>query len=66
MTMAAQEKLPSGGKNRRQLVGRNDFELIEGTVLWALVGAPTAKLRRVPEAVALHMVVGDLDDELGT
>ena len=30
----------------------------------ALVGAPAAELRRVAEARALHVVVGDLDDQL--
>ena len=48
-----------------QLVRRHDLELLVRAVARALVGAPAAELRRVTEAVALHVVVGDLDDSSG-
>src|SRR5207249_5846772 len=54
------------GENHRQLFWRNDFELVIGAVAWLLVRAPPAKLRRVTEAVALHVVISDFDDQLGT
>src|ERR1700746_1747033 len=45
---------------------RNDFELGIRAVARLLVRAPSAKLRCVTEAVALHVVVGDFDDQFGT
>ena len=48
-----------------QLVGRRHLELIVAAVLGRLVGAPAHELRGVAEAVALHVVVGDLADALG-
>src|SRR5688572_17351432 len=49
-----------------QLLRRDHLELVERAVGWAFVGAPAAKLRRVPEARALHVIVGDFQDELRT
>ena len=57
--------LTPGGKNRGELVGRYDFQLIEGAVARAFVVAPAAKLSGVTEAIALHVVVRNFDDELG-
>ena len=54
------------GENHRQLFGRNDFELGIRAVARLLVRAPPAKLRCVTEAVALHVVVSDFDDQFGT
>src|SRR5439155_15121116 len=48
-----------------QLVGRSDLELVVAADLRPLVGAPADELRRVPEARALHVVVGDLAHALG-
>ena len=53
-------------EDRRQLVRRDHLELGEGAVARPLVVAPAAKLRGVAEAAALHVVVGDLDDQLRT
>ena len=44
--------------------GWNDLELLVGAVLGCLVGAPAAEVREVPEAVALHVLIGDLDHKL--
>ena len=49
----------------RQLLRRNHFELRVGAVARLLVGAPPAKLRHVAEARALHVLVSDLDHQLG-
>ena len=54
------------GKNRHQLLRRNHLELRERTIARALVVAPPAKMRRVPKAISLHVIVCDLDDELGS
>src|SRR5215510_14983334 len=53
-------------KNCGQLFWWNDFELLICAVTRLLVRAPPAKLRRVTEAVALHVVVSDFDYEFGT
>ena len=45
--------------------GAHDLELRVGAVARLLVGAPAPELRGVAEARALHVIVGDLDDELG-
>ena len=52
-------------ENLCQLLRRNDFELRIGAVARPLVGSPPPKLRRVTEAPALHVIVCDLDDQLG-
>ena len=56
----------SSGRWRRspRARGGDDLELRVGAVGGLLVGAPAAELRGVAEAGALHVVVGDLDDEL--
>src|SRR5439155_24522199 len=53
-------------ENRRQLVRRDDFELIEGALLRLLVEPPAAKLRCVAKTRPLHMVISDLDHQLRT
>src|SRR3982074_1757609 len=55
-----------GGKDRRELLRRHYFQLIECTIMRPLVLAPAAKLRGVPKTVALHVVVRNLDDERRT
>src|SRR5262249_939731 len=52
-------------KDLRQLVRGDDLELGVCAVGRLLVVAPAPKLRRVAEPRALHVFVGDLDDELG-
>src|SRR5207249_10170138 len=49
-----------------ELLRRDDLELRKGAVARILVRAPPAKLGSMAEAAALHVIVGDLDDELGT
>src|SRR5688572_6666508 len=49
-----------------QLLRRDHLKLVERAVGWAFVGTPPAKLRRVSEARALHVIVGHLQDELRT
>ena len=58
--------VPKGSfrKDAHQFVGRNNLELLVGAVLWSLVRTPAAEVREVTEACALHVLVGDLDDEL--
>jgi hypothetical protein len=56
----------AASENHRQLFGRNDFKLGIRTVAGLLVRAPSAKLRGVTEAVTLHVVVSDFDDQFGT
>ncbi len=53
------------GKDGLQLFGRDDFELGVGAVGGRFVRAPAAKLSHVAEAVALHVFVGNFDDEFG-
>src|SRR5947199_208870 len=56
----------AGAEDSLELVGRRDLQLIVAAVLGTLVEAPAHELRGVPEARALHVVVGDLADALGT
>ena len=44
----------------------NNFQLLVSAVAGLLVIPPTPKLRCVPEPVALHVIIGDFHDELGT
>src|SRR5436190_9803775 len=53
-------------ENRRQLVRRDDFELIEGALLRLLVEPPAAKLRCVAKTRPLHMVISDRDHQVGS
>ena len=50
----------------RQLVRRHDLQLIERALVRTLVGAPPAELRRVSKAIPLHVIVRDLNHQLGT
>ena len=43
----------------------HDFELRIGAVRGLFVRTPSAKSRHVPEAAALHVLVGNFDDKLG-
>src|SRR5687768_8900804 len=49
--------LRSGTENRGKLERRNDFELVVAAVPGRLVVAPAQERRRVPETIALHVVV---------
>src|SRR5438094_9465995 len=53
-------------EKHRQLVRRDDFQLIEGALLRLLVEPPAAKLRCVAKPCPLHMVISDLDHQLRT
>src|SRR5437660_7620501 len=53
-------------EDRRQLMRRNDLELVVGAVARFLVRAPSSELRGVTEPAALHVVVGYFDHQLGT
>src|SRR6266851_6912947 len=44
----------------RELVRSRDLELIVSAVVRALIRAPALEHRRVPESIALHVVVFDL------
>src|SRR3954454_12292022 len=46
------------------LFGRDDFELGVRAIAGRLVEAPAAELGGVAETVALHVVIGDFDDQL--
>jgi hypothetical protein len=48
---------PSLRKNCRQFLRSNNFKLGVGTVVGLFVGSPSAELRRVPEAISLHVIV---------
>ena len=52
-------------KNRGQLLRRNNFELVIGAVARLLVCSPSAKLRDMTEAAALHVIVCDLYHQFG-
>src|SRR4051794_17164388 len=55
-----------GRENARELVRRNHLELRVRAIGRLLVRAPPAKLRGVPKACILHVIVRDLYDQLGT
>src|SRR5687767_1778717 len=57
-------RLASGGEDRFQFVGWDDFKLREGAVFRFFVGAPAAELGRVAKALALHVIVRNLDHQL--
>src|SRR6185369_5790382 len=53
-------------ENLRQLLRRNHLELLVGAILWLLVRTPATELRGVTEAIALHVIVRNLEHQLGT
>jgi hypothetical protein len=57
-------KLTAGRENRRQFVRWNHFELCVGTVARLLVRPPSSKVRHMPEACALHVLVGYFHHQL--
>src|SRR5512138_1787665 len=60
------KELASGRENLFELVRRDDFELFESAITRPLVGAPAAELGSVAKAIALHVIVGNLNNELRT
>src|SRR4051812_23057799 len=58
--------LSAGREDLRQLLRRHNLELLVGAILRFLVCAPATELRSVTETIALHVIVGDLEHELGT
>ena len=63
--MPARPAGPHVAEDLAQLVRRGLLELVVAAVGRRLVRAPALERRRVPEAVALEVVVGDLGDALG-
>src|SRR5437762_6532213 len=55
----------SGAEDVGQLRGNDDLELVVGAGLGIAVGAPALEVGRVAEALALHVLVGDLANKLG-
>src|SRR5689334_8479828 len=58
-------RLAAGGKNSRQLHRWNHFELRVGALLRRFVEPPSPELRHVTETSALHVLVGNFDDQFG-
>src|SRR4051812_40090586 len=54
----------ASGQDAGQVVLDRDVELVVGARPRVPVGPPATEVRGVPEPVALHLVVRDLDDEL--
>src|SRR4051794_32960415 len=54
-----------GGQHVGQVVGNGLLQLVVAAALRIAVGAPATELGGVPEPPALHVVVGDLDHEVG-
>src|SRR5215472_7845458 len=53
-------------ENRCQLLCRNNFKLGISTFSRGFVRSPAAELRRMAEAVSLHVIVGDLHHQFGS
>src|SRR5688572_22878142 len=62
----SENPLAAGSENLGELLRWNDLELSVCAIVRLLVRAPSAKLRGVPEAAALHVVVCDFNHQLGT
>src|SRR5215510_11077102 len=58
--------LSTAAKNLLEFLRRHNLKLIIRTVFRPLVFAPSSKLRSVTEATTLHVVVRDLDYQLGS
>ncbi len=58
-------KLGGGREDGAEFFWRDCFELGVGAFRGGFVGAPAAEVGEVAEAVALHVFVGDFDDEFG-
>ncbi len=55
----------AGAEDGGQFVRRDHLELLVSAVAWIFIGAPAAELGHVPEAVALHVFVGDFQNQFG-
>src|SRR5271156_1705547 len=53
-------------ENRFQLVRRNAFKLRVGAIARLLVGPPLPELRHMAESRSLHMLICNLNYQLGT
>src|SRR5277367_2325029 len=58
--------LEVSSENRFQLVRRNDFKLRVGAIARLLVGPPLPELRHMAESRSLHMLICNLNYQLGT
>src|SRR5436190_2887129 len=56
----------AGAEDALELVGGRHLELIVTAIVWPLVRPPAQELRGVAEARALHVIVRDLTDSLGS
>ena len=54
------------GENRGQFLRWNHFELGVCAIARLFVASPSAELRDVAEAAALHVIVGDFNYQFGT
>ena len=50
----------------REFLGRHDFQSRIRAIGGLLVRPPSAEMRHMTEAVALHVLVGNFDDEFRT
>ena len=57
--------LATASENPGQLLRGNDLQLGIGAIGGLFVGTPSAELRRMPEAISLHVVVGHFDNQFG-
>ena len=53
---------PSLGKDCRQFLRGDNFQLGKGTIAGLFVRSPSAELRGVPEAISLHVIVSNFDN----
>lgn len=56
------DKLTAFVEDRHQLLWRDDFQLRVRAISWRLIEPPPAKLRHVPKAAVLHVLVSYLCD----
>src|ERR1700722_9948226 len=59
-------KLTAAGEDRGQFVRWNHFQLCVGAVARLLVRPPSSKVRHMPEARALHMLVSYFPHQLSS
>src|SRR5437763_15222314 len=62
---ARESALAAASENFHQLLRRHDFELRIRAVARLLIAAPSSEVRHVAKTRALHVLVGDSDDQLG-
>lgn len=58
--------LSVAGKYILQFMRSDNLQLLIGAIARLLVESPSPELRHMPEAITLHMFVGDFRNEFGT